>query len=334
MRRVFWFAVIVAAAISLWWVYAATNLQREINTWFAARVEEGWQAEAVDVSVDGFPRDLILKIDDLALADPETGVALQMPGVQASAPVWRPGEVSFALPDDEISFATTSGKTKLTTMQAGGHLHLRSGAALVLENLAFSSQRWALAAPEGSLWGAEGLDMDIAQDPENPTRYRVEFDAPSFQPGSVPRRAFRVPADWPVAFDSLTLNLTVDFDRPIDRSTIEVARPGIRALTLDLAEAAWGRLLIRASADLEISQDGRATGDISLQARNWRDMLSLAEAAGSLPSVMRPQLENILAALARGSGNPNAIDVTLSIADGRVFLGFIPLGELPPLLLP
>jgi hypothetical protein len=84
---------------------------------------------------------------------------------------------------------------------------------------------------------------------------------------------------------------------------------------------------------LDVDADGNPTGTLSLQARNWREMLAVAEASGSLPQQIRPQVERALGLLASASGNPDAIDVTLTLANGTVSLGFLPLAPAPQLIL-
>jgi hypothetical protein len=212
-------------------------------------------------------------------------------------------------------------------------MRLRPRSDLQLQDMAVTTARWGITSPEGTLWSAEALTLSVQQDETTPELYAFVANAPNFKPGGVPRRQFRIPQDWPIAFDSLKLEALVRFDRPFDRRTIEEARPQPRRIDLPLAEAVWGSLLLRSAAALDVSEDGLLTGEWSLQARNWQDMLALAENAGTLPSQLRPQLDNILAALARGSGNPDAIDVTLTLRNGQIFLGFIPLGQAPRVIL-
>jgi len=147
------------------------------------------------------------------------------------------------------------------------------------------------------------------------------------------RGSLRIAPDWPVSFDSLSLQLDIRFDRPWDLAAIEGARPQPREITLELAEAAWGPLLLRATGQASVDAAGLPTGEISFQARNWRDILSLAETAGFLPSQLRPQVEGALQILAGTSGNPDTIDVTLKLSNGMVMLGFLPLAPAPRLLL-
>lgn len=334
MRRLVWLVLLAALMWSGWWFFAATSLQRGIGQWFMDREQEGWQAEAVDVTVSGYPFRLEAFIDRPALADPDTGVAIEASRLDISAPAWWPGFVTMTLPSDDILLATPRERLTLRTSDATADLRLKPGPDLVLEQMVLSSGPWSLSGQDGSLWQATGLSIDLIQDDMTPEQYHFRVNAPAFQPGSIPRRSLRIPSDWPVAFDSLTLDISVAFDRVLDRSVVEVARAQPRRIEMRVAEAHWGSLLMRANAELDVSEMGLLSGEFSLQARNWRQMLSIAEASGSLPTALRPQLENILAALARGSGSPESIDVTLSLQDGAIALGFIPLGRIPPLVIP
>jgi hypothetical protein len=212
-------------------------------------------------------------------------------------------------------------------------LRLRPGGALEMEEMAVISGPWNITGPEGSLMGAQALTLRVRQDTDQAERYAFTLGAPAFQPGSLPRAALRIPSEWPVTFDSLALDATALFDRPFDRDTIETARPQPRRIDLQRLEAIWGSMVLRGVAGLDVAEDGLVSGEVSLQARNWQEMLNIAEAAGTLPSQIRPQVETILAALARGNGNPEALDLTLSFSDGTTFLGFIPLGPAPRLIL-
>ena len=333
MRRLVWLAVVFALLWSGWWGFATYSLRSSFEAWFDARRAEGWQAEMVEIRSGGFPMALDTTLADPLLADPQTGVAFETEALRFSAPAWWPGYVTVTLPGDSFSIATPLHKRVVTVAEARADLRVHPGNALEVETVSATAGPWAVAAPEGSVAAAQALRLAMQQDPQTATRYDFAFDAPAFQPGSLPRAAFRIPADWPVTFDSLALDATVDFDRPIDRRTIEDARPQPRQIDLRRAEAIWGDVLLRGAADLEVAADGVLSGEISFQARNWRDILDLAERAEVLPAVLRPQLENILAALARGGGNENALDVTLTLSDGTVFMGFIPLGTAPRLVL-
>lgn len=333
MRRLVWLAVVFALLWSGWWFFASSSLQAGIETWLAERRGEGWQAEVTEISMSGYPTALDAVLQRPVLADPQTGVVFEASSLRINASAFWPGFVRLVFPADEMIFASPEQRRTAIAQDAIADLRLHPGSDLELEELALTAGRWTLAAPEGTVLGAQALTLRMRQDTEDPTRYDFMLDAPAFQPGSVPRRALRVPADWPVTFDSLALDMSVAFDRAVDRTAIEVSRPQPRRIDLRLAEAVWGTLLIRSAATLHVTETGILNGEVSLQARNWQDMLTLAESAGTLPSAMRPQIENVLSALARSGGNPDTIDVTIAVRDGTMFMGFVPLGAAPRLIL-
>lgn len=333
MRRLIWLIVLFAALWSGWWFFATNSLKTGLEVWLADRRAEGWQADVSDITTSGFPLALETQLLNPVLADPDTGLVLATSGLEITAPVWWPGHVSVHFPADEMTVASPDQRHSILAENAQANLRLRPGTTLEVEQMALTSGPWTLALPQGTLMSAAGLTVDMTQNAEDPNAYAVVLDAPAFEPGSVPRSALIIPDDWPVAFDSLVLTMSVTFDRPIDRQTLEMARPQPRRVDLSLAEAQWGALLLRSAAALDVAPGGVLSGTLSLQARNWREMVALADKAGAIPAGLSSQLENILAALARGSGNPETIDVELTLRDGTIFLGFIPLGPAPHLIL-
>lgn len=333
MRRLIWLGILFVLLWSGWWFFASSSLQTGIDAWLEERRAEGWQAEVSQMRVSGYPLALETTLVSPAFADPGSGVAFTASQLEIGAAAWWPGYVRVVFPQDDMVFASPLTRNTVQARTAIADLRLKPGTALQVEELALRSDAWVVAAPQGSLMAAEGLTLSMLQAADDPNRYNFVLDAPSFEPGRLPRAALRVPDDWPVTFDSLALAMDITFDRPFDRTTIEDARPQPRRVNMELAEAQWGALSLRGAATLDVAPDGVASGEVSLQARNWRDILILAETSGVLPSELRPQLESVLGALASGSGNPDTIDATLTLRDGRIFIGFIPLGRAPRLVL-
>ncbi|MEP0960593.1 MAG: DUF2125 domain-containing protein [Roseobacter sp.] len=333
MRRLIWLVIFCAVLWGAWWFFAATTVQMGILKWFEHQRSLGWQAEVARVDKSGFPLNLNLRLAEPALADPRSGIAFSTRVLDVNAPVWWPGYASILFPQDEMILASPLERKTITATQARADLRLHPGFALELEELALTSEGWLVSSPEGSLMGAQGLSLKMTQSETSKGTYAFTLTAPGFRLGDVVRRNLRIPDDWPIFFDNLQIDMTVLFDRPFDRSTVETARPQPRHIDLNLAEITWGGLLLRGAADLAVASGGILSGDVTLQARNWREMIALAETTGVLPPSIRAQAENILAALAQGSGNPDTLDVTLSLRDGSVFLGFFPLGSAPRLVL-
>ncbi|WP_299969922.1 DUF2125 domain-containing protein [uncultured Roseobacter sp.] len=333
MRRVIWVFVVLALGWSGWWVWAAARTEDRVADWFEARRAEGWQADYSAFEITGFPLSFEAEVQLPALADPQTGVAVTASALRVAAPAWWPGDLTLMLPPDDIVFASPVGRTTLVVTEGIGALSLRPGTDLALAHLTLDARSWVLGAQSGDLLLGDSLSARFALLQNTPDRYVLSADAAGFRPGPVLRTQLRIPDDWPLSFERFGLAMQVTFDRPWDRRAVEVARPQPRQIQLDLAEVVWGQLSLRAAADLEIDASGIASGTVSMQARNWREMLTLAGAAGVLPEAVAPQAETVLAALARATGDPTSIDVTLTVRDGLVLLGFVPLARLPPLIL-
>lgn len=333
MRRLIWLAGLFALLWSGWWMFASFAIQSGLEAWLSDRRNDGWQADVAEVRVAGYPFQLDTQLSQPVLADPRTGLAFSTSRLELGAPAYAPGNLTVTFPDDEMIFASPLGRRTVVAQEATAHLRVAAGPSAEVTRTSLLSGPWVLLSDAGTLMAADGLIAEVDQDESVPTLYKIGIESPAFRPGEVPRGMARVPQDWPVAFDSLVLDMSVRFDRPIDRRTIEERRPQPEHIDLRVAEAIWGELSLRFSAVLDVSPDGLMTGEFSVQARNWRTLLDVAENTGTLPARLRPQIEQVLQALAQGTGNADALDLTLTLRDGAIFLGFIPLGEAPPLVI-
>ena len=79
----------------------------------------------------------------------------------------------------------------------------------------------------------------------------------------------------------------------------------------------WGKLDLRGRGTLGVDAEGFAEGRIDLRARNWEDMLAVAEASGALNPTLGGALRSGLGLIARLSGDRNALDVPLDFAGRR-----------------
>ena len=331
MRRLIWIFALALLGWCGWWWAASTGLQRGVQQWLADRAAEGWQAEVSGVDGGGFPLRLQATLNDLALADPETGLAIQMDALDISAPAWWPGDVTVALDDDPMTLASPYGQSQLAMTDGVMAMELHPGGALELEALGWTAGPWQVTDARGIQAQAQDLILTMTQT-DGPT-YDFVASAQQFSPGDAARRGLRLPEGFPTAFDSLQLRAAVTFDRPWDRRTLNERRPQPRQITLSLAEARWGDLALNLAADLRVDANGTPQGTVSLQAENWQTMLDIAQGTGILPTNLRSQAESILGAMARASGNSETLDVDLTLKNGAVLIGFIPIAPAPRLVL-
>jgi hypothetical protein len=130
----------------------------------------------------------------------------------------------------------------------------------------------------------------------------------------------------PEKMQALDLDLSAEFDRAWDLSALENSRPQPTRIELRTAKAAWGELLFEAVAELDIDPLGYPTGELTIRADQWRDMLEAAKATGQIDEFVLQSVEQGLRLL---SGNKDNIDVTLRFRNGSTFLGPLPIGPAP-----
>ena len=333
MRKIFWLVVIVAVVWSGWWFAATVGMQRGVSGWFAARKAEGWQAEVSDIRQRGFPFALHTEVIAPQLADPETGVAIEMDHINFKAPTHWPGYLSVSLPETPILLASPINRNFLKMQHPGAELRLHPGTLLELQSMIAQAGSWQLDADEGRILSGDALHMSLVQSSTTRDSYNVDLVGSNVTPGEMWRGLLRLPADWPRAFETFSTNMTVLFDRPWDRTALVTRRPQPVVISLHRLEAIWGALRFKAVGDVTVSPLGVPDGAITLKAENWREMLDLAQASGNLGAGFRFQLEAMLGAIAGQTGQTNDLDVELTFRNGRMAMGIIPLGPAPKIII-
>jgi len=172
-------------------------------------------------------------------------------------------------------------------------------------------------------------EIHLATDRTGETTYRLGLDASNLSPPAPVLRSYLGDQALPETVQTARLDATVTFDRPWDVSALEVSRPQPTAIDLTEAKAQWGVMELQATGQLEIDASARPSGTLSLQAVRWQDMLEIARASGALNDTAAQALRKVLELAAQSSGNPNSIDIDLTLRDGTIYFGFIPIGPAP-----
>ncbi|MWD26651.1 DUF2125 domain-containing protein [Aquicoccus sp. SCR17] len=335
MRTLLIAILVAAAAWAGWWFWASSARETAVNEWFEDRRADGWVAEG-EVEVHGFPNRLDVTITDPELADPEAGWAWTAPFLQLLALSYRTDQVILVWPETQ-TIATPQGRATIGARSMRASL-VTDGDARALERATWVAEGLTMLPEGGETWNAERLTLavarrDAAEQESEGAAYRFGLDAVGVAPG-LRTGVKTLPDDLlPDRLDKLTADLTVTFDRPWSRTSLEEGRPQPRAIELDLAEARWGELELMAAGKLAIDPEGRADGRLTVKARNWRDMLMLARETGLAPTGALDAVEEALAFLSRLSGNRQTLDLPLDFRSGRIFLGPVPVGTAPRLTL-
>lgn len=335
MRRLIW---IVAGVVALWtvsWFAIAEVIQRGTATWFAARQAEGWQAEYADLTVAGFPTRFEIALTDIALADPETGLAWLSPAFRVEAQGLRSHRVTAIWPPEHV-LATPLQRITVGTHDMRADIGLLAGTSLTLDRSDVTLDGLRLTSTLG--WSAEiergnlTTRSSTAAPPEAHA-HDVTLAATGYAPPAALKRALDPAGLLPARIEGVRMDMTVGFDRPWDRRAIEERRPQPRSVEIRSLDAEWGTLALRAAGRVDIDGEGVPEGRITIRAENWREMVGLAVNAGVIPAGLSRTLERGLEILAALGPNPEVIDAPLSFQGGFMSLGPIPLGPAPRVLL-
>jgi hypothetical protein len=324
---------VLIAVVALWsgyWYIGSSSVQSGFAAWFEERRAEGWVADYSDLRVQGYPSRFDTVVEDLALADPETGLAWEAPRFQINALSYNPGHVISVWPDRQL-IATPLEKYVVESRDMRASVVVGASTRLPLERSTLTAEAMTVTPQdrdEPTRIDALSLAIDSLPATAAPV-YRLGLRADGVAP-SVPVRAQVDPkGSLPETLEALQADMVVEFDKPWDRFAIEEARPQPRRIDIKLAQARWGRLELQAAGEVTVNARGVPTGEITVKARNWREILALAVTAGAIPEGFAGTLEDGLSLLSQMAGNPRTLDIPLGFRSGRVLLGPVPIGPAP-----
>lgn len=328
--------IVIAVLALLWsgyWFAGSSKLQDEVEGWMEARRAEGWQLDYADFGVTGFPNRFDLMWQNLAVADPDSGLAVELPDFGIFALSYKPNHVIAAWPE-VFSLRTLQDRYQVQNEGMRASLVLKPNTALELQRTQFTLESLQLdGAGAPALMSSGPLNLAMAQDEGNDDRYRLGLSAEAVTLPEGPLARLAADNGLPRSIRALALDAHVDFTRPWDIRALQDARPQPRRIELHLARAEWGELMLQLSADLAVDAEGVASGEAHVQARNWRQMLQMAVSLGALDPRLAETAERALSSMANMRGNPETLDLSVTLEDGQIWLGFIPLGPAPRFIL-
>jgi len=332
MRFLLAVIVIAASGWSGYWFIGQSGLNRGFAAWFESRRADGWVAEASDITVQGFPNRFDTGFTDLVLADPETGLAWEAEFFQILALSYQPNHLIAVWPDQQL-IATPQEKFLVESEDMRASLRIAPDTRLAPERATLTAE-FLQITPEARPDEATALtSLTLAAERQQETEYRLGLSAEGLTLAAPWQARLDPQGRLPRQISGLHADLTVRFDRVWDRSAVEDARPQPTEIKLKLADAKWGQLHLQAAGEVTVTPEGWPEGEITLKARNWRDMLRIAAETGAVPESMLGTLENGFSLMAQMSGNPETLDVPLTFRNGRIQLGPIPIGPAPVLRL-
>ncbi len=324
---------VVVVLVTLWsgyWFVGSRGVEAGLAAWIDARRAEGWVAEYSDISTIGYPNRFDTTISDLALADPATGLAWNMPFFQILTLSYTPNHIIAVFPGNQ-TLASPHERLTITSEVMRGSVIFVPDTTLQLQRSSFELEDVRISSSKNWTTRIEAGQLATRQADGNTDVHDIFFEATGWMPSDA-LLGFLDPGNLlPETLGGTTIDLSVTFDAPWDRFALERRRPQPTALELKTLRAEWGELLLEGAGTLEVDRAGWPTGTIDLRAKNWRGMLRIARQTGAIPATIAPTVETALEVLASMSGNPETLDAPLTFRSRRMFFGGFPIGPAPNL---
>ena len=318
-----------------YWILGASATERGLTAWLDARRAEGWIASAASLETHGFPNRFDTTFTALDLDDPDTGVGWTAPLFQILSLSYRPTEVIAVWPGEQ-KLRLPRETLAVSAERMIGSLALGPSAALPLRRLVIEGGAVEIASTRDWTAGVGAAQVALRESPgaEGAPVYDIALSLDGFTPDSAELARLRDLVGLPEAVETVRAELTVTFDKGWDITALEDRRPQPRAVEVTKLDARWGELALSGTGEIEVDEAGVGSGELVLEATNWRDIVALAEASGALPANRAPLVRAALETLASVSGDPDRLDVTLRFAGGFLLLGPVPVGAAPRFSLP
>lgn len=332
MRKLTSLIIILFGLYAGYWFIASSAVERGLAAWLQARQAEGWLVEYSDLNTRGFPNRLDTRISDLELVDTASGLAWTAPFFEILALSYRPNHIIAVWPNEQ-TISTPFEKIAVTNDKMDASAVFEAGTALTLDRADLELQNFRLRSSDGWTSGIGSGQFSTRLIDTTTNSHKIWFEANEVYPSAVVL-SFLDPANLlPDTFETMNFDVTVSFDTPWDRFAIERKRPQVTKIKLDDLQAKWGDLDLRAAGTLTVDAKGIPDGEITIKAKNWREMLRIAINTGTVPENAEMIVTRSLEVLSQMSGNPKTLDAPLSFSKGQIYLGILPIGPAPRIVI-
>ena len=319
-RRFVWlalFIIVLFGGYSAGWFYVANRVKKEAEASIASLNRDGATAECTNLDVRGFPFRLGVFCDSVGYGDPGRNIVITAGGLRSAAQVYQPWRVVTEL-DGPLRTAVSDFPPlwlDWDKLRASVRIARPVPERLSIEGEGLSGQTDPEDEEPVSLFSAEraeghlrpnGADLDGA----------MSFTNLQIDPAAVAGRTL------PVLSGSGDATLK-DGVRLVETRSRSLRGQSGTIRNLDLSTGPETGIAL--SGPFTVGADGLIDANLMVTLRDPRGVA--AALANAFPEARR----QITAGFAGLAALGNAPSLPLRITKGRAVLGFIPLGEIPPL---
>lgn len=321
MRRLTILVTILSLLFSGYWVLVARTLTGQTGEVLGQLETEGWQVQHAGLGTGGFPFSFDTRLQDATVSDPSGQIGWTGAEVAVSAPSYWPTEVTATLPDaQQLTIGGELVDITSTRMQASAAV--AASTDVPLTEAIVEGRDVTITHTSGWMLELSELQAALVDDDTAPA-YTTTANLSQLV---VPDLAsFASAAGLPAAIDVITLDGMLRFAAPLDRFSLSAQLPPVTRITVRSFEIVWGDAGLHVEGAVAPQPSGNLSGSLTITVRNWERLLNGAISAGLVPADSGP---TYLASARMLSGGSADLTAPLTIDDGAMRIGFIPLGRL------
>ncbi len=326
MRRRFMLPLVplvLCAGYTGYWFIGAGVVRGEVERWIEVQQRDGTTVDVQELSVVGFPLRFDAVLDSYSMTRPD-GMVVTGRDLKVGAPAWDWSLIGFEVAEEQSVALPSLPPLTLRSDDGEGEFRVEGGRP---QSGAATVRNLVLEAPSGPPLTVAQVDYQQTQQLE---RDGVVDD--SYGGLDVSIRGVVLPAELlpglGMQIDEATVATEISQPWPpslraplLSRWRDDGGEVRVRTLTLT-----WGPLEIAASGVLTLDEDLQPRGDLDAQVRG---MNALAQALSADGDGQSAGLLGLGVGLFGGGGDDGSVTLPLTVQNGQVRLGPIPLMELP-----
>ncbi|MBS0563030.1 MAG: DUF2125 domain-containing protein [Proteobacteria bacterium] len=325
MRALLWTTAIAAGLYAGYWFVGSHYVLQGAEGALAQLKSEG-RADYGSVSLAGFPSRFDLTIDQPRLMAEDGRLGWSAPFLQLFALSYRPNNLIAVWPHDQ-SLTVGPETLALHSDDLRASVNLAASSLLPLDHATLDGRMVSLTRPEGGALLADRVLLASRQ-AGSAADHEVALVIDGLSVDPALKKIVDPSGALPAKADQAKFDAILAFDRPLDR-TLTTEPASLKAVRDIAGHFGWGPVQLDLKGDLTVDANREARGKLDISARNWRELFRLAVGSGIIPAKNAPQIEKLLEGLASQSGEKDVLKLPLTLSDGLVRFGPLPLMPLP-----
>lgn len=330
MRKLIALILVASVLYGGYWFIARAQIQDRLKEALIQADEGAYDVSYTSLKTRGFPSRFDTTVTDFQFTDPSTGAHWSAPWFQLFALSYRPNEVIAIFPPEQTFTINDSTITLFSDdMRASGKV--RANPALTFQDATITMDNPRFQTEDGGELAMANVLAATRLTPNTTQSYDIFLEAHSIElPENI--RRFIDPGNLqPSLIQNLRFDSDATLSAPIEVNSASNTPATIEALSIKEFALTWGDMSLSAIGDVMPDASGLLSGSISVSARNWQQALDLAVSNGMVDDSRRFLFTEIVDNLDETPHIPDTVTLTLTVDNGNMSLGGLPLGSAPTL---